>query len=421
MPGIQKRGSFMYVLDVINIVICVMFLLCYAFQVAYSFIPFIKKLPKHKESVLHKYAVIICARNEEAVLSEIFDSLEKQDYPRELVTVAVVADNCTDATASVARARGAVVYERFNTSEVGKGYALDYGLSMLGRDFGEDAFDAFLVFDADNVLEYDFITEINKTFSDGYPVVTSYRNSKNYGESWLSAGSGLWWLRDSKYLNGSRMRIGACPQVAGTGFLFSNEIKKEYGGWPFHTMTEDYEFTCHSVVRGKRFGYCETARFYDDQEPTFRGAWNQRLRWSKGGIQSFAIYLKELVKGFFSNKFVACYDMAMSIAPAYFISMIACVVNVVGAAVLIALGNDVFGVLYLLMRTVVGAYLLLLTQSILTTATEWRNIKAKRWKKILYIFTWPIYIFTFVPIAAVATFKKVEWKETKHKRADSEE
>lgn len=398
-----------------------MFVLCYAFQVMYSFIPFIKKLPKHKESVLHKYAVIICARNEAAVLSEIFDSLDKQDYPKELVTTVLVADNCTDSTAALARERGAVVYERFNTDEVGKGYALHYGLSMLDSEFGEDAFDAFLVFDADNVLEYDFITEINKTFSDGYPVVTSYRNSKNYGESWLSAGSGLWWLRDSKYLNGSRMRIGACPQVAGTGFLFSNEIKKEYGGWPFHTMTEDYEFTCHSVVRGKRFGYCETARFYDDQEPTFRGAWNQRLRWSKGGIQSFAIYLKELVKGFFSNKFVACYDMAMSIAPAYFISMIACVLNVVGAAVLIALGNDVFGVLYLLMRTVVGAYLLLLTQSILTTVTEWRNIKAKRWKKILYIFTWPIYIFTFVPIAAVATFKKVEWKETKHKRAGSEE
>lgn len=395
-----------------------MFLLCYAFQVAYSFIPFIKKLPEHKETRLHKYAVIICARNEAEVLSDVFDSLEKQDYPHELITAVLVADNCTDNTASVARAQGAVVYERHSTDEVGKGYALNYGLSMLERDFGADAFDAFLVFDADNVLEPDFITEINKTFSDGYPVVTSYRNSKNYGESWLSAGSGLWWLRDSRYLNGSRMRIGACPQVAGTGFLFSNEIKKEYGGWPFHTMTEDYEFTCHSVVRGKRFGYCETAVFYDDQEPTFRGAWNQRLRWSKGGIQSFAIYLKDLVKGCFSKNFVACYDMAMSIAPAYFISMIACVVNVVAAMVLIALGYDVWGVLYLLMRTVVGAYLLLLTQSILTTVTEWRHIRAKRWKKILYIFTWPIYIFTFIPIAAVATFRRVEWKETKHKKRD---
>ena len=181
-------------------------------------------------------------------------------------------------------------------------------------------------------------------------------------------------------------------------------------------MTEDYEFTCHSVVRGKKFGYCETARFYDDQEPTFRGAWNQRLRWSKGGLQSFSIYLKDLVKGFFSKNFVACYDMAMSIAPAYFISMIACVLNVTVATVLVALGCDVWGVLYLLMRTVAGAYLLLLTQSILTTVTEWRNIKAKRWKKILYIFTWPIYIFTFVPIAAVATFKKVEWKPIPHDR-----
>jgi len=391
-------------------------MLCYAFQVAYMFIPFIKRMPPHKEAQLHKFAVLICARNEENVISGLIRSIREQDYPADLIDVILVADNCTDNTAEVARALGVRVYERFNEREIGKGYALNYLLEQVDRDLGEDFYDAFIVFDADNLLEKNYVTEVNKTFSDGYEVVTCYRNSKNYGDSWLSAGSGLWFLRESKYLNGSRMRIGACPQISGTGFLFSNSIKKEYGGWPFHTLTEDYEFTCHSVIRGKRFGYSESAVFYDAQVSTFRQAWNQRLRWCKGGLQSFTKYLPALVRGMFSKKFVACYDMAMSLAPAYILSEVAFAVNAVYVTVLLSTGTCVVDVLKPVLGVILGAYVVILTQSVLTTATEWRRINASPFKKILYIFTFPIYLITFFPIAVVATFKKeVKWKKIEHK------
>lgn len=409
----------MQVLNIVSAAIGIVFVMCYAFQIAYTFIPFLKKLPKHKESSLHKYAVIVCARNEETVISNLVDSIRAQDYPAELIDIVLVADNCTDKTAEVGRSLGIRVYERFDDTLKGKGYALNYVLHRLDEDLGEDYYDAFVVFDADNILTENFFTEINKTFSDGYEVVTTYRNSKNYGDSWLSAGSGMWFIRESKYLNGSRMRIGACPQVSGTGFLFSNEIKKENDGWPFHTLTEDYEFTCFSVIKGKKFGYCEEARFYDEQVSTFGQAWNQRMRWCKGGLQSFAKFWRGLLKGIFSRNFIPSYDMAMSIAPAYVISMIGVVFQVIMIIVLLAEGNGIWNSIFPAICLIIGAYLLVLTQSVMTTITEWKHIKATTAKKILYIFTFPFYLMTFIPIAFVATFKRnVEWKPIHHSSLD---
>lgn len=411
----------MNALEIINLIICILFLMCYAFQFAYLVIPFIKKMPPHKEAKPHKFAVLICARNEENVVGTLIESIAAQDYPGELVKVVLVADNCTDKTADVGREHGAIVYERHDTKYIGKGYAMDYALKRLAEEYGDDAFDAFVVFDADNILTKNYLTEINKTFSDGYEVVTSYRNTKNFGESWISGSCAVWYIRESKYLNGSRMRIGACPQVSGTGFLFSNKIKKENSGWPFHTLTEDYEFTCDSVVKGIKFGHCETAHFYDEQVAGFRQSWRQRLRWTKGGLQGFIKYWKPLLKGVFSKNFVASYDMLMSIAPAYILSMIAVMVNMVGAVWQLAVGVPVNVVLWEIGKMLMGAYGVLLIQSIVTVWTEWKYIHAHPAKRILSVFTFPLFIMSFIPICFIAIFKKVEWKPIRHTSVTGEQ
>ena len=404
----------MTVLEIINLIFGVLFVMCYAFQLAYLVIPFAMKMPTHKESKLHKLAILISARNEGNVIANLLDSIAAQDYPSELVTVFLVADNCTDNTAEVGRKCGAVVFERNNLEEIGKGYALHYALERIDAEYGENAFDAFVVFDADNILTKNYLTEINKTYSDGYEVVTAYRNTKNFGDSWLSASAAIWYLRESKYLNGSRMRIGACPQVSGTGFLFSNEVKKINGGWPFHTLTEDYEFTCACVTKGMRFGYCETAQFYDEQVSGWNQSWRQRLRWVKGGLQGFVKHGGNLFKGLFSKKFVACYDMLMSFAPAFLISLAAVLVNIVGAIIQIATGTPALDVLWAMGKMVLGAYVILLLQSAVTVATEWKHIKSTPVKKILSILAFPVYIMSFIPICLEAIFKKVEWKPINH-------
>lgn len=109
----------------------------------------------------HKYAVLIAARNEEEVIGNLISSIKNQDYPSELVDIFVVADNCTDSTASVASAHGATVFERFDNNHVGKGYAINYLLKQIKNNTDDDH-DAYIVFDADNVLQGDYIKEINK-------------------------------------------------------------------------------------------------------------------------------------------------------------------------------------------------------------------------------------------------------------------
>ena len=108
-------------IKLINYLLAVVFFICYAYQLFYLLVPFLKKLPAHGTSCMHRYAVLISARNEEAVLPHLLESIRAQDYPAEFITTFVVADNCTDGTADAARAFGAVVCERFNPAKKGKG------------------------------------------------------------------------------------------------------------------------------------------------------------------------------------------------------------------------------------------------------------------------------------------------------------
>lgn len=210
--------------QILNAVMTALFLVCYAYQLCYIPVSLfgrildrrkkqgilVKEAVALSESVISdtRVAVLICARNEQNVISELISSIKLQDHPSELIKIFVVADNCTDKTAAIARSQGAYVWERFSSGKVGKGYALQFLLEKIDLSIGLDRFDSFLVMDADNLLEENFISEICKTYASGYDIVTSYRNSKNYGDNWISAGYSLWFLRESRFLNEARMRLG---------------------------------------------------------------------------------------------------------------------------------------------------------------------------------------------------------------------
>ena len=282
---------------------------------------------------------------------------------------------------------------------------------------GDDFCDAYIVFDADNTAEPNYITEMNRTFSAGYEVVSAYRNPSNYGEGWRAAGQGMYFLRDARIMNMARMKINSNTFIAGTGFLFSREICKRYGGWPFHCLTEDGEFTMHNAVHGAKTGYNNNAIFYDEQSVDFKTSWNQKLRWCKGGLQIFGKYLGQLFRGFFSKRALACFDMSMCLAPAYFLSLIAVFVNVIGYTCMLIADFSVATLINILTQLGVMipvVYAVLFVFGLCVTISDWKRLRASSAKKILYIFTFPLYIFTFIPAALVAVFKKVEWKQVAH-------
>ena len=234
----------------------------------------------------HRYAIVIAARNEEAVIGRLLESIRLQDYPSELLTVFVVADNCTDGTAQAARSGGAVCYERCDPDHRTKGYALEYLFSCIARDYGTDAFEGYFVFDADNLLNRDYVSRMNEAFDAGERIVTSCRASKNFGDNWISASYALHWLRTVRMEHRARSVFGLATRIQGTGFLFASELVKN--GWHYTSLTEDRAFTADAVAAGYPISYCDAAVFYDEQPVSLRIALRQRIRWAKGHLQAFA-------------------------------------------------------------------------------------------------------------------------------------
>ena len=204
--------------------------------------------------------------------------------------------------------------------------------------------------------------------------------------------------------------------VSGTGFLISSEIIYKNNGWKYHLLTEDIEFTIDSIINGEKIGYCNSACFYDEQPTSFKDSWNQRMRWSKGFYQVFFKYGYNLFKSIFKNKDFSCYDMFMTISPMMLISIVMILFN--SSIFLYSLISNDFQTSKLAIGYVLSyflnTYLMMYLLGLLTTITEWNRIQCKGYKKIFYTFTFPIFMFTYMPISICSIFKKVEWKQIKH-------
>lgn len=401
-----------------NLIILLVFTLFYLYQGYFVLVALFSKQRELSFNAHHKFAVVIAARNESAVISHLIGSIKKQKYPSELVDIFVVADNCTDNTADVAREAGAIVFERFNKQQVGKGFALDYALKIIKSEYADNKYEGYFVFDADNLLDENFIAEMNKTFDNGYKVLTCYRNSKNYDTNWISAGYSLWFLREAKFLNNSRMMLKTGCAISGTGFLVHDDIISKNGGWKHHLLTEDIEFSIDCAINGELIGYCDKAVLYDEQPYIFEQSWNQRLRWAKGFYQVFGKYGKGLLVSLFKNKNFSCYDMLMTVMPCLILSIISVMINL--ALLTVGLMNIEVSPMIIeettkaIMMSGINSYLILFVLGTLTTITEWKQINSTPFRKIVYLFTFPIFIFTYIPISIVALFKKIEWKPITH-------
>ena len=409
------------IFSICNYVLTAVFVLCYIYQFFYIFYVFLGKdrsLPV-KSQKQNKFGVVICARNEENVIGNLLDSINRQDYPSELVKIFLVADNCTDNTAQVGRDHGATVIERFNNELVGKGYALDMLFKKLLDE--KDDCDAYIIFDADNLVDKNFIKEMNVNFNRGYAALTSYRNSKNYGTNWISAGYSLWFLREAKYLNNARMRLGTSCAISGTGFCVSRDIIARNGGWPYHLLTEDIEFSADLIVKGEKIGYSGNSIVYDEQPETFKQSWKQRMRWAKGFYQVFGKYGGKLFGGIFRGSF-ACYDMFMTICPAIVftvLSVLCCTAECIYGITIIAkfptMANVFVFLLMPILYYIVIVYMLLFIVGFITVITEWDSISCTSGERIKYLFTFPLFMLTYAPIGIAAIFKrKVAWDPIKH-------
>ena len=178
----------------LNIIQIVLFLVgCYYFAVALFSLTVFEK--KSHGTRFNTFALLVAAHNEETVIGELVRSLKSIEYPAEKFEIFVVADNCTDKTAEVAAENGAVVWERFDKSKRGKGYAMEFAFDKL-FDM-EKSYEYICVFDADNLVKSDFLVQMNNKINEGYRAVQGYLDSKNPTDNWLTFSYSLWyWINN---------------------------------------------------------------------------------------------------------------------------------------------------------------------------------------------------------------------------------
>jgi cellulose synthase/poly-beta-1,6-N-acetylglucosamine synthase-like glycosyltransferase len=376
-----------------------------------------RRNPRFPQADPGKYAVMICARNEEAVVGQLIDSIHDQEYPQELIDIYVIADNCTDDTAKIARAAGARVVERQNKEKIGKGYALESLIDDITRDGTEWKYDGYLVVDADNLLEKHFVAEFNNAMKGGYRVVTGYRDSKNFADNWLSASYAVWWLREARYLNGARCLLGLSAQVSGTGFAIRGDLLEELGGWHYFTLTEDVEFTFAMVSRGERIGYTPYAILYDEQPTVFKQSWDQRIRWIKGYFQAYARYGAKMLGRVFTRHSFPCYDMLVNTLAGTVLTLVTLVFYASAILSHAIQGVPVWEPLLYLGEFIGVCYGMLFVIGCITVHTEKEYIYAPKSKIARYAFTFPLFIFTMLPMIICVPFDRKIWPEIVHTRA----
>ncbi|OUP10189.1 N-acetylglucosaminyltransferase [Collinsella sp. An2] len=405
---------------VFNCIVMLLFTVCFLYQVIFFFVGLIRgeyKLPRARK--LHKYAFFIAAHNEEAVIANLVTSIRQQDYPSDLIDVFVVADACTDNTAQAARDAGAIVYERNDLARKGKSWVMDYGFDRILNEY-PGQYEGFFIFDADNLISPNYVRVMNDAFDLGYMAVTSYRNSKNFGSSWISSAYATWFLREARFLNNARMHCGTSCAVSGSGYLVSTKIIEGMHGWQFHTLTEDIQFSTFCAIHGVRIGYAP-AEFYDEQPVTFVASWRQRMRWTKGFYQVFFTYGKHLLKSMTVFRRFAAYDLLMTIAPGMLLSLISVLANgtflIVGALShgFLATSYELETCVGSLFMTFASMYVTFFVMGITTTITERKHIHCpQRWRIFTNLFTFPLFMFTYIPITVAALFLKVDWVPTPH-------
>lgn len=362
------------------------------------------------EDKQNRFMAIIPAHNEAAVVANLVESLKNQNYPKELYDIYVIADNCTDNTAEVARNAGAIVYERFDETKKTKGFALQW---FLAQKIEEDApYDALCVFDADNIADENFLKAMNKKLCQGENVVQGYRDIKNPTDNWITAGYAIFYWTMNRFYHYARYNIGLSPLLNGTGFMVRFDVIKPTG-WDTKTLTEDIEFSLKNIIEGRRLGWATDAIVYDEQPTGFKQSWSQRSRWTVGHIQCLKEYTGLLATAVKEKKTLMNFDgllYMLGSIPMFVITLVLLLINFVIYA---AQGMTTMELVINILRYLIPTFLFPILTAILIMAMDKRPIKPMI-KGLLF---YPLFLGSWLLINFKCLFKReTKWEKIEHVR-----
>lgn len=389
--------------------VIIYFSLIYSFYYVVMAIFAFKKTKKYdKNGKINYFAILIAARNEEKVIDELIKSLENQNYDKEKYEINVIINNCTDSTAEIAAKTSAKIID-CDIPVKCKGDVLKYAFKKLKDN---KKIDAYVIFDADNVVHPDFLKHMNESINAGFRVAQGTRETKNLNKSWVSSSYAIYFYLQNFLISRSRKNLNLSATINGTGFMVKKDLIDEFG-FNTKTLTEDIEFSALCALNKVKIDYVEKAITYDEQPDKFSISWHQRMRWTKGTFECLHLYGVKLIKNFFKTFCLTNIDMLfIYLAPA--IQIVSFVVILVDILMqLINIGIVKFLNIYITNNIIslLISYLTIICISTFVVIYNKHKIKDALSGIILFV----VFIFTWIPINIVCIFKKkLTWTHIEH-------
>lgn len=374
---------------------------------------YLKKQLIGKYKPKNKFKILVACRNEETVIASLIESINIQNYPKDMYELCVIPNNCTDNTKEIAQASGVRIIECSYDAKC-KGDALRCAFNELISE----NFDAYIVFDADNVVHPNFLSRMNDTLESGFLVAQGYRDSKNPADNWISGSYSIYYWMQNFFFNRARMNINASASINGTGFMVKKEVIEKYG-FNTKTLTEDIEFTAQCALNNIQIAFVQDAITYDEQPVAWTSSWKQRKRWSIGAHNCLKIYGLGLIKSFIKNRNMLSLDMLLNFMSPF--------IQVLGTAIMCSmllckiLMKMELGTLTLWwVVQITGLHLCIITY-LINIAINIFMIKYNR-RKITSLFSgillYSFFIITWIPINFVSIFSKdCKWEQIEHTRS----
>ncbi|MDQ2996849.1 MAG: glycosyltransferase family 2 protein [Chloroflexota bacterium] len=309
--------------------------------------------PRHtklrQQSPSQRFLILVPAHNEERLLPSLLDNLRQLDYPASLYAIHVIADNCTDQTAGLARANGAIAHERVDDERRGKGYALQWLMQQLEASAAPH--DAVLILDADSIISPNFLTVMDARLARGERAIQAYYAVRDPQSSWSAslrsvALAALHYLRPL-----GRMPLGGSAGLKGNGMVFAAEILREYQ-WTA-SLTEDIEYHMALILGGHRVTFAPDAIVWAEMPSSLQAARTQNVRWERGRQEMLRQYVPRLLRAALARRSFLLFDAAVEqIIPPFSLVAAASVLSLVAAVALQSMPAVLLGVFLLLGQAV---------------------------------------------------------------------
>jgi len=384
------------------------------YQVVLSFFGLYNRKRPIRHTPAKRFAVLVAAHNEEAVIAPLLQNLKRMEYPADLFDIYVIADNCSDHTAHIAREHGVYAAERTSETDRGKGYAIRWMLDRLAE--GDREYDAVVMFDADNLVATNFLRVMNDRLLDGKKVIQGYLDIKNPFDSWVSISMAISYWYTNRMWQLARYNLGLSCALGGTGLCIDMPLLQRLG-WEATGLTEDVEFGARCVSIGIYPVWAHDARVFDEKPIALRASMRQRLRWMQGHFNCAQHYMLPLLAASLRERNLAKLDAAIYLfQPMRFLILFFTGFMLVFQAALP--GSSAIASATELLPTWFWAAvnIFVLLQMPLAMLIDRVN-----WKAYLGLPLFPFFMMTWFPVTSMALFTRNNrvWKHTVHSRAIS--